>query len=339
MPLPRQPVYALACAVVLAAASGCVRLPGPASPRAPRPVPPEVAAAFASGPARTPAPHRATGVDGVVRLALASPVPDNPERQLELDVYLPAGPGPHPVILLLPAARSSYAVEASFARYFAERGHAGAILRRERTAGRGSVIEAIDGRVRRAVIDGRRALDRIATEPALDAGRVGLFGISLGGIEGALLAALEPRIGAAVVGLAGGDLASILMRTTDPSFARQREAWLAETGLDPAGGEDLLRRSLVHDPLAYAPYADPARLLMVIARFDRAVPAEAGWRLRAALGDPETLLLPTGHYTAALTIPWLKPAVLEFIAARTGGPPATAPPPSPGRTAPATASP
>jgi 2,6-dihydroxypseudooxynicotine hydrolase len=338
----RTPAALLATLLAVAAA-GCARLPGPAAPREPRPVPPEVTAAFATGPSpaapTTAAPARAEADDEPSRLTLQSPTPENPGRRLALDLYLPAGTGPHPVVLLLPAARSSYRVEAGFARDFAARGHACLILRRERSAASANVIDTIDARLRQAVIDGRRSVDLIAAHPALDGDRVGLFGISLGGIEGALLAALEPRIGAAVIGLAGGDLPAVLMRTTDPSFARQRAEWLAATGLEPPAAEALLRRSLANDPLAYAPYADPARILMIIARFDRAVPADAGWRLHAALGEPETLVLPTGHYTAALAIPWLRPAVLEFIAARTGGPPATVPPASPRRTAAPAASP
>jgi dipeptidyl aminopeptidase/acylaminoacyl peptidase len=217
------------------------------------------------------------------------------------------------VVLLLPSAGGSYWIERSFARYFADRGYAAVLLRREKVRPGEKVIEAVDDLLRQSVIDGARALDWVATRPDLDAARIGLFGISMGGIKGAMLAPLEPRIGAAVLGLAGGDLPVILTQTTEPGIAAERASWLARSGLDPAGAERELRRLLEHDPLDYAAHADPRRYLLIVARFDREVPTANGWQLWAALGRPETIVLPTGHYTAVLAIPWLKPAILRFF--------------------------
>jgi len=283
-------------------------------------VPAETRALFAE-PLRSLAPESrgpaaAEGRHSLERLSIASPRDANPGRRMDIDVYRPTVPGPRPVVLVLPSAGGSYWIERSFARYFADHGYAAVLLRREKIPRAEKVIETVDQLLRQSVIDGGRVLDWVETQPDLDGGRIGLLGISMGGIKGAVLAPLEPRVGAAVLGLAGGDLPVILTRTTEPGIAAEREAWLAASGLDLSGAERELRRVLRHDPLNYARYADPRRFLLILARFDQAVPTAKGWQLWSALGEPETILLPTGHYTAVLAMPWLKPAIVQFFDAR-----------------------
>jgi dipeptidyl aminopeptidase/acylaminoacyl peptidase len=253
------------------------------------------------------------GQHSVERLSLASPRGVDAARRVAIELYRPFTPAPSPVVLLLPSAGGSYWIERSFARYFADRGYAAVLLRRDELRPGEKVIEAVDDLLRQSVLDGARVLDWVATRPDLDARRIGLFGISMGGIKGAVFAPLEPRIGAAVLGLAGGDLPVIMTQTTEPGVAAERRAWLATTGLDLAGAERELRRRVRHDPLEHAAHADPRRFLLILARFDQAVPTANGWQLWAALGKPETIVLPTGHYTAVLAMPWLKPAILQFF--------------------------
>ena len=60
------------------------------------------------------------------------------------------------------------------------------------------------------------------------------------------------------------------------------------------------------DPLRLAPYLDPARTLMVQARFDRVVPYRLGTKVWQAAGRPERVSLLTGHYSAAVMLPYLQ---------------------------------
>lgn len=303
--------------------AGCVHEPGPHEPRAAAPVPAAMDLAFAplpmALPAANPVPPPPRTAPDVVRLALR--VPDGGgDRRVDLDWFRPVAPGPRPVILLLPVSGGHFEIENLFARYFADQGYAAVLVRRDESYSNGQLLAAVDPILRRSVVDGRRVVDWIGTRPELDPDRIGLFGISLGGIEATVLAALEPRIGAAVIGLAGGDLPQILVTSEHAGLARDRREWMDATGRDAAAAEAYLRRTLAHEPLQYAAYGDPRRVLMILARFDRAIPYRNGVRLRAALGDPETITLPTGHYTAALAIPWLRPAVLEFFERRLRAP-------------------
>ncbi|MEM9144077.1 MAG: alpha/beta hydrolase [Bacteroidota bacterium] len=56
------------------------------------------------------------------------------------------------------------------------------------------------------VFDLRRAIDFIETQKALDANRIGYYGISLGGIIGTIFCGVEERVKVPVIALAGGQL-------------------------------------------------------------------------------------------------------------------------------------
>ena len=63
---------------------------------------------------------------------------------------------------------------------------------------------------------------------------------------------------------------------------------------------------------------------MVLARFDRSVPYRHGLSLWKALGRPERIVCPGGHYTAFLWLPWLRERAFAHFEKRFGS---TAPTP------------
>src|ERR1051325_4157336 len=125
-------------------------------------------------------------------------------RILVLDYFLPLTKEKHPVVLILPMLGGSYPLEKYFAAYFAKRGFAAIIVHREKMR-KDSTTAALDFMLKQSVLDNMRAIDWIETRPELDAGSIGVFGISMGGIKGALLAPLERRVRASILGLVGGD--------------------------------------------------------------------------------------------------------------------------------------
>jgi hypothetical protein len=255
----------------------------------------------------------------------------NADRRIVLDYYELRDQGKTPVVLVLPMAGGSYGIERHFASYFAGRGYATVIVHRDKIP-RGvksdRLVEDFNPMLKRMVLDHKRVIDWLETRPDIDATRLGIFGISLGGIKGALLAPLESRIRAAVLGLAGGDLPHILVHSTEPSIIRRREEFLKEQNLSPERAEEKLRQMITRDPLVYAPYVDPGKVLLVLARFDTVVPTEKGLLLKKKMGNPETIMIPAGHYTAALSIPYIKSQSFDFFEKRFGK--AGAPPKQPG---------
>ena len=254
----------------------------------------------------------------VVRRVQLKPPGESAEskRRITVDLYAVRGAGKSPVVMVLPMAGGGYAIERHFAGYFAGRGYSAVIVHRDKIPKDQQMIENLDPMIHRMILDHKRVIDWIETQPGLDASRVGIFGISMGGIKGAMLAPLENRIRAAIIGLAGGDLPHVLAYSTEPGLAKKREEFLKERNLTPEQAEAELRKIVKRDPLLYAPYVDPKKVLMVIARSDDVVPTAKGLELKEKMGNPETIMLPGGHYTAVLSIPYIKSQSFEFFEKR-----------------------
>lgn len=295
---------------------GCVHLPAKCSRPAPPPLPEAIKARFARPDSQSVAVqevrrevHRRYRAEAI-ELTIA-PGSTNGDYQLQFDFYH-ANREPSPAILLLPMAGGGYQIERKFAKYFVSHGFAVVIAHRRKVPHE-EKLEAIGPWLEQSVRDARYVLDWMETRPELDTNRIALFGISTGGIRGVMLTAVDARIKAAALGLTGGDLPYILTHSAEHNIARRRKAILRERNLTPAQLQIELRKIIPYDPNALAPYVDCRKVLLVLAACDSVVPFRTGWELRAKLGKPATLLLPTGHYTAALAIPWIERASLRFF--------------------------
>lgn len=234
-------------------------------------------------------------------------------RLLELDYYRPAGTNRAPVLVVLPIIGGGYPLEKHFSAYFARQGMAAVLVRRERLKRTLEDVRDINEALRQAAIDARQAIDWIETRPELDASRIGAFGISMGGIRAAFLTPLDSRIRAATIGLAGGDLPYVIANSREGGIVRRRTPYLEKHGITKAQFECELRNVMACDPLAVAGSIDPDKVMLVLATFDAAVPTKKGFELRRAMGNPETIIVPTGHYTALLFLPYIKSACARFF--------------------------
>jgi hypothetical protein len=235
------------------------------------------------------------------------------ERELVLDYYDLNSPRKTPVILLLPILGGSYDVERHFANYFAKRGYAVVMVHREKKSKELARVDYLNAMLKQTVLDNRRAIDWIETQPDLDAQRVGVFGISMGGIKGALLTPLEPRVRASVLGLAGGDIPYIITHSTEKGIIKRRNQVLKEQNLTLEELHTRLSEGINCDPLVFAEYVDPARVLLVLASSDTVVPICRGKLLKEKMGNPETITISAGHYTAILYVPYIQREAFQFF--------------------------
>ena len=231
---------------------------------------------------------------------------------IEFEYYDVDGDERTPVVILLPIFDGRPIVTRYFARYFASQGWAALSLDRER-----DLLENVaqpESAIRANMLEYRRVLDWVAQQPELDADSVGLFGISFGAMDAVMLAAIDDRIDALVVAMAGGDLAYLFMNTNYRPVARTVDGMLEETGMSREGLLEALEKRFATNPLMLGPYVDAQRVLMILTRTDAIVPFEAQQALRASLGTPETLYLPTGHRTSIVYFPKLRSSAYEFFA-------------------------
>jgi len=179
--------------------------------------------------------------------------------------------------------------------------------------------------LRQAGSDVRRTVDLLASRPEVDAQRIGITGISLGGIVAASAAAIEPRLDRAMLILAGGDLPAIIDHADETDELRKTIARL------PEARRREIRQALEEvDPLRHAAAlrarARQGRVLMVNAREDEVVPRRCTEALAEALGisDRVRWLDGLGHYTAMAAMPQILNSLVDFFAPDQARPPAPA---------------
>ncbi len=225
-----------------------------------------------------------------------------------------AGENP-PTIIILPILAGNYFLSKNSARYLARRGFS--CLRFERTV---NPLDAEKGLrhtemvLRHGIIDIRRAIDWLAEGNGGNSNRIGVLGISMGATVAALALEVDPRISSAAIVLGGGDIAAILATSREDRVVRFREGVMRAKGMGlDQFLEEATRRMCPVDPLRYASRAAPKNILMVKARFDRVIPAPCSEKLWKAMGRPTWISIPTGHYSSALFLWYIRHRVLTHF--------------------------
>jgi len=200
-----------------------------------------------------------------------------------------------------------------FAGHFARNGYAAVIVHRQEAYKTAETLAMLNTVFKQSVTDHRQALDWMEHQPGIDMNHVGLFGISAGAVKGTLVMAIDHRIDTAILALAAGDLPHILTHSDDRGIRVKREEALKKHQITVEELHDAIRSEFRFDPLSYAPYIDARRVLLVLAERDEIVFFENGMRLREAMGRPRTIVVPTGHYSAVVFVPFIQQVTLDFF--------------------------
>lgn len=129
--------------------------------------------------------------------------------------------------------------------------------------------------------------------------QLGIFGTSAGAIISALAVGFEPRLSAAVLIVGGGGLADLYAYSTESGIAELRKKRMKEFGYGSvAEYHQALKEHILIEPLDFARFSGPKRVLMVIAERDSMVPTANQWALHRAFGSQDALLFSGGHYLA-----------------------------------------
>jgi dienelactone hydrolase len=246
------------------------------------------------------------------RVTFPSPVTTEiPENNVvHAEYFQPRGPGPHPGVVVLHILGGDFNLSRLIAYHLAANGTAALFVkmpyygeRRSPTNPRRMIERdprlTVEG-MTQGVLDIRRAAAWLGQRPEVDSNRLGITGISLGGIMTALAATAEPRFKSVAIYLGGGGLAEAIWDSPVRETRGVREQWEATGGTR----ETFLETLRLVDPAAYASNLRGRRILIVSAANDEVIPPEASRRLHAAIGDaPKIVWLNSGHYSAAFYLP------------------------------------
>lgn len=246
----------------------------------------------------------------------ALPHLDRPGRRVEVPfegatlvgvLRTPEGEGPHPVVLMIPGLDSTKEELHTTADTFLARG-----LATFSVDGPGQGEAEYDLPIRGDWGAPAEAfLAALEEAPEVDATRVGVWGVSLGGYYAPrVAAALGDRVRACVA-LAGpfdfGDCWDGLPELTRRTFE-------VRSGAADQDEAHRIASTLTLDKAAAEITAD---LLVVFGRDDRLIPWQHAERLRqAAGGQVELLMLEKGNHGCANVAPWHRPYAADWLAAR-----------------------
>ncbi|MFW6162374.1 MAG: alpha/beta hydrolase family protein [Planctomycetota bacterium] len=165
------------------------------------------------------------------------------------------------------------------------------------------MFEAMEG----AVPDIRRAASWLQARPEVDPDRLGLLGVSLGAITGALVAGVDPRFNRNVLVIGGGDPATILWHAPETRAVRRHLEQMGYTR------ESLAEAVQAVDPITFAHRVNPRQALMINATDDQTIPKACTLALWEAMGKPTLQWRRGGHYSMGLYTPLILSDAHTFI--------------------------
>jgi len=305
----------LVASLLVAATLGCAHQPEPTHPRPALPLPNQIANRYAlPGPVIEESFVPIGDEDGLLifrgQLACGDELAD-------FHFIRPANDPNAPFVICLPILAGGDFLMWLVATELAQRGYATAWTARLGSAlsppQRGPDLERL---FRRTVLHNRILLAWARRSADIDRDRMGCVGISMGGIVGGVLMALEPGLRGGALCLAGGDIAGMLMVSRENRVVEWRR-WRHLA--DGASGAELLRElreDLVSDPAFLGPYVPTEKVLLVGSSFDEVVPPVHQEMLWESLGRPQRDMLPLGHYTSALAFGAMLSRVDRFLGQR-----------------------
>jgi dienelactone hydrolase len=159
---------------------------------------------------------------------------------------------------------------------------------------------------RRAVLALSTFIDWAEKIPMFDRTKIGMMGLSLGGITTAMMAGVEPRLRATVIVVGGGNMPYILTASDEDRIATLRANRMKAGNVPNLGAyEEILRDTIKYDPFYFAPRANRFNMLMVMAETDTKVPFVVQKEQFAAFGGPNSMTFANGHVATIVSLSYL----------------------------------
>jgi dienelactone hydrolase len=179
-----------------------------------------------------------------------------------------------------------------------------------------------DRQNRQAILSVRTAIDFAERHPLFIKEKMGIVGLSVGGILTSMIAGLESeRLKAVVIAVGAANLPAVLTNTTNSKMSQFREKRMKHMGItDPAVYEEFMHGSVRFDPYYFAPMARPERIMLITAGADETVPTAQQRELYQAFRRPTLVEYSGGHLRTLLSLVYVYfSSVVEFLESRFRG--------------------
>jgi len=177
---------------------------------------------------------------------------------------------------------------------------------------------------RLSVIDIRQVLDWAENRPEIDAGKIGIIGISFGSFVSSIALGMDERIKNCILVESGGNsdkltrhsfLLSKVYKTDNEKFQLKQAAYfnyLEE--IEKSGFENVepSHSSYLTDPLTYTGLINGRPLMMVNALLDEMIPKVATRELWEAYGKPQISWFPATHASLWVWYPLIGRKIAQF---------------------------
>ncbi len=229
---------------------------------------------------------------------------------------------PVPLVVILPILGQimfmpDFWIEKQLANYFRKKGYATAIVKRDFFSfTRGQGIKQIEDYLANTVDKARRTINHALKDSRIDAEKVLSLGISFGGITNVLLTAQDNRIKAGILAFAGGNIPEIIATSKEPLLKAYCGEISKGLGISHKELVRSLKENFNQEPLDVAASIPAEKILMVIAKYDHVILPKYAHALKDALGGPQTIYLPLGHYLSLLALPYLERQAHKFFQKR-----------------------
>jgi cephalosporin-C deacetylase-like acetyl esterase len=256
------------------------------------------------------------------------------------EYFQPQGQGPVPLVILLHGMGDHSVIPCKLlARFLASNGTACLVLYLVLHSSR--LPQGMKGRYpvftseewfqiyQTSVIEVRQVVDWAGGRVEIDGGKIAVAGISFGGFISAIAMGIDQRVGAGVFIVSAGNsekvnhmsqLSTIIKdykrtETEYQSIQQSYMQYLAEVAEKGVNNVTPAWEGFLIDPMTYAHILRKRPLLMINARWDEAISAEAVLDFWRACGRPDIIWLPATHATIWLWYPIISRKIAGFLKA------------------------